>query len=175
MLMQTPLIISKDDARAMIAAGWTFLPPDARHAATHQIENTTYVCTPPGAKRTNATRLDLAEIVAEACKAADAAADRWLMDAADRGPRFNVISDGQKIGTMLDVCGAAHVCAKGSSRLGRWAKSQGEQCYTAGVTLPITYRLQDRQEWGLHRAAAAAAREVFKAHGLETALWSYID
>lgn len=102
--------------------------------------------------------IKLATAINLASAAAQAAADAWEAE-----------------GNHWYPCGNAHLCANGNSKLGRWARVQGEPLYSRGVTLPITYRQRGNQAYYLHCAAINAAQAKLAELGYETRVWEYID
>ena len=127
-------------------------------------------------------------ILKEANEAAEKASCEWLAHATSAGPKYAVYSsfsiddNGVEVGTMLDVCGNAHITVKDkrtvfSKLLNKYyMKVDPWQAKRSNQTVLIDYSNKYRQEYGLHVAAAKAALEVLTKHGVKgLKLWTYID
>lgn len=116
------------------------------------------------------------EIAQEALEAANAAGDAWMATAT---PKYEVKDSftGRSHGTLLDLCGNAHVQFKDK-------RSKNYKMFVAAdlvrksgngvLELPHKYRM--RQEHGLMMACAQAAKAVLEKHGItDVRIWDYID
>lgn len=116
------------------------------------------------------------EIAQEALEAANAAGDAWMAAAK---PQFEVRDafTGRSQGTLLDLCGNAHVrfTDKRSKNYKAFVKANLVRQTGNGVLeLPHKYRM--RQEHGLMMACAKAAKAVLEKHGItDVRIWDYID
>ena len=108
-------------------------------------------------------------------EAAEKASCEWLEKAQARGPAYKVMSGGQTVGTLLDVCGfGALLWTDKRSAAYRAFKKAGLNSYSNRGP-QVSYSLRMRQEMGLHEAAMRAAAEVAEQQGLNVRVWTYID
>ena len=115
------------------------------------------------------------EIAQEALDAANKAGDLWMALAS---PKY-VVTDGRgrSQGTMLDLCGNAHLQFKDkrSKNYKDFLKANLVRRSGNGV-VELNYRYTHRQEYGLHMACVEAAKKVFEDNGIaDVRIWSYID
>jgi hypothetical protein len=105
------------------------------------------------------------EVWTEACHAAEEASELWLSTAQARGPAYVILDEmqgGKPVDTMLDLCAIG----------GLWFKDKRTAFFkwylkTYKSPYPHLGGLADfRQEYGLKRAACAAAMEVLRKHNL---------
>jgi hypothetical protein len=134
------------------------------------------------AAKMNYAESDLQDLMKYVNEAAQKAAQIWYDVARSKGPAF-VVGDANLFtgeiervtGTMLDLCGNAFLKFRDKrSALYKACKKHGFESFGA---LDISYKLQGRQEHGLHVAAMKAALEVLNQHGLgdQFILRDYID
>lgn len=115
------------------------------------------------------------KIVQEALDAANKAGDFWMAAAA---PKY-VVSDsyGRSLGTMLDLCGNAHLQFKDkrSKNYKDFLKADLVRKSGNGV-VELHHNYNHRQEYGLHMACVEAAKKVFEDNCItDVRIWSYID
>ncbi|NCQ52024.1 hypothetical protein GW796_09040 [archaeon] len=122
------------------------------------------------------------QAINEANEAALEAGKTWMKEATTRGPAFTVYNSdlfgnlGSTVGTLLDVCGNAHVeCYDKRTKFGKWIKEKYNKQYT--LTVPIMNEFKCRQEHGLQYAMASAAKNVLvEKYGIKKLrIWDYID
>ena len=116
------------------------------------------------------------EIVQEAVAAANAAGDAWMASAS---PKFAVTDafTGRVQGTMLDLCGNAHLQFrdKRSRNYKQFVKEDLVRKSGNGV-IELEHKYRYRQEHGLHMACVRAAKAVLEKHGItDVRIWDYID
>jgi hypothetical protein len=116
------------------------------------------------------------EILQEAREAANAAGDEWMAKAS---PKFAVTNafTGRLEGTMLDLCGNAHLQFrdKRSKNYKQFVKAELVRQTGNGV-IELDHKYRYRQEHGLHMACVRAAKAVLEKHGItDVRIWDYID
>lgn len=123
------------------------------------------------------SKANLELIFQEATIAANTAGAAWMAKAA---PKYGVYDSfsGNLQGTMLDLCGNAHVVVKDKrSAFFRACKKHGffdTNMYSC--TMPIHHEWKHRQEHGLQLACAKAAIKVLNDHNIYAVkIWDYID
>ena len=114
--------------------------------------------------------------------AATRAGDEWMANAS---PMFTIhtadavtgTSTGPSLGTMLDLCGNAHM--KFKDKRSAWFKAFvkfGKVRGTSSGVIELDHKYSYRQEHGLKLACVEAARAVFTNAGVEgIIIWDYID
>lgn len=136
------------------------------------------------------------QILAEAEKAASAAAKEWLDAALKRGPAFTVHegslfggTTGPAIGALLDLCGGGYIkITDGRKKFTKYLldlkKHEYEQRFgykpsagCIGKYWSVRHELSMRQEMGLAEAALRAFFAVLKNHEVAEGMYvhTYID
>lgn len=113
--------------------------------------------------------------VANATVAANIAGEEWLKE--HQSPAFEVVDHftGRRVGTMLDICGNAHVkVADKRSKFYKILRRLNMVDSQTGV-VSIIHRFRGRQEYGLQVAAAHAAYNYLTEAGYSCKIWSYVD
>ena len=122
-------------------------------------------------------------IIDEARKAGREAADEKLTGLQRKGPQFAILDENKIVGTMLDVCGFAHlkIAARGKFYLLAKKLSQGQHqrfiCsngYYGGGLLSI-FDSTHRQEMSVNIAACQGQAKVLEAYGIKCQIQSRID
>lgn len=123
--------------------------------------------------------MKVSEMVYHATIAANIAGDRWIANAAPKYEVYGVDFNGLRIpgsnaGTMLDLCGNAHVQFKDKRT------ADYKQFVAAGAArnavVEIQHKYKHRQEIGLAIACAEAAKKTLEGFGVVgLRIWSYID
>lgn len=123
------------------------------------------------------SKSNLEYILNDARKAANTAGDKWM--AEHTKPAFVVVDDftGQRRGTLLDLCGNAHVVPSDKRSAFYKALKKFELIddrYSS--TVPILHDYRYRQEYGLQLACARAAINRLNEHNIYAVkIWDYID
>ncbi len=124
------------------------------------------------------SKSNLERIFTEATKAANTAGAKWMKEHS--APKYAVFDEftGSLQGTMLDMCGNAHVVPsdKRSAFFKALKKFNILEDERYSCVLPIYHEWRHRQEYGLQLACAMAAINVFNEHNIYSVrLWDYID
>ena len=107
---------------------------------------------------------------------ASQAATQWLAKAVEAGPKYAVKDGSRTIGQLLDLCGNANVrFRKKNSKWYNAFKKAGLVRHTDSGCVDIPWAHYYRQEYGLQMAAADAAVEFLRKHGVDVYNWNYID
>lgn len=120
---------------------------------------------------------EVTAIMKEANEAAQKGAQIWLDVARSKGPEYQVGQAdlltgemiGEPIGYLLDLCGNAYLKFRDRRSLNFRAFNKIGQADREGI-VNVNYKLQGRQEHGLHIAAHRAALEVFNKYGIGSEL-----
>jgi Asp-tRNA(Asn)/Glu-tRNA(Gln) amidotransferase A subunit family amidase len=124
---------------------------------------------------------DPKQVVQEAINAANAAGEEWIKNAK---PQFSVHNadlfgniKGPSLGTMLDICGNAHLQFKdGRSADYKTFVKAGLIRSNNNKVVEIYHRYKLRQEYGLQIACVEAEKKVFEQYGIMGVhVWSYVD
>jgi hypothetical protein len=125
---------------------------------------------------------DLQDLMKYVNEAAQKSAQIWYDVARSKGPVYLVgdanlfTGEIERItGTMLDLCGNAFL--KFRDKRSAFYKACKKHGFESLGALDISYKLQGRQEHGLHVAAMKGALEVLNQHGLgdQFILREYLD
>lgn len=166
---------------------WTtkFFPMAETFSATNHKEDTMFKRNP-----------EFDQILAEAEKAASAAAKEWLDAAIKRGPAFTVHqgslfggAPGPTVGALLDLCGGGYIkITDGRKKFARYLLDMKKHEYEQrtgrkpsarciGKYWSVHHELSMRQEMGLAEAALRAFFTVMKNHGVSEGMYvhTYID
>lgn len=119
--------------------------------------------------------LNYQQLILAATRAADLAGERWLQDHAQ--PAYGVYEGNKLVGTLLDVCGNAHVRFRDKrSRHFKKLRAAGLLRPTDSGVIEIWHRYRQRQEHGLLLACATAALSSLQAAGIDGLyVWEYVD
>lgn len=112
-------------------------------------------------------KLNMQTILDRAHRQAQRAAEVWLREAEQRGPRFKVGN-----ATLLDNCGCATIVLDKRQALYKFQKELGR--FAPDRFRPY-FALSCRQEHGLHVAACEAAAAVLRLHGFKATVRHWID
>jgi len=122
-------------------------------------------------------------IIEEARKAGSIAAEEKLQELQNVGPQYGVRDGSQTVGTMLDVCGFAHLKIKAKSSFYLRAKKLSQNThlrflcnkgYYGGGELSI-FDSTMRQEMSVNVAACQGQARILEAYGIECSISSRID
>jgi hypothetical protein len=129
-------------------------------------------------KTLDLSKENLERLFTEATEAANKAGAEWMNQHTN--PAFVIVDEftGQPQGTMLDICGNAHVVSSdkrsGFFRALKKFKFVDERNYCR--TLPIVHNYSYRQEYSLQLACARAALKVLQDNGVTSVkIWDYVD
>ena len=115
--------------------------------------------------------MDVNNLILEAVEAANNAGDLWMQNAK---VQFAVLDGDTVVGALLDVCGNSYI--RFTDRRTKAYKVFDKHGAVSNGTIHVPHKYVYRQEYGLQRACASAALQVFRSHGIEKLnLWSYID
>ena len=114
----------------------------------------------------------LNDVLQKATEAANLAGEEWMKNAT---PKYAVTDGSRVVGTMLDVCGNAHV--RFYDKRKKWYKEFEKIGAISTVSvLSIPHKFKYRQEYGLQMACAEAAAKTLRECGVDgIRIWSYID
>ncbi len=125
-------------------------------------------------------------IITEARAAGSKAAATKLSELQSAGPKWEVKDDftGKSVGTMLDVCGFAHIIVKINGNDKRWQElrhfaaidSNRVMVHSSyGFKTIAIFDMCRRQEMSVNEAANEAAAEVLRSYGFDCWMDSRID
>ncbi len=129
------------------------------------------------------TRNLVESVIHEARKAGRIVAEEKLNELQGEGAKFIVRDGMEAVGTMLDVCGFAHLKINARGKFFQLAKrlSAGfnvrfscSRRYHGGGSLSI-FDSTFRQEMSVNIAACVGQAKVLNAYGIETSIESRID
>ena len=128
---------------------------------------------------------DLMKIIDEAREAGRKAAQVKLEELKRVGPVWIVTDDltGKSVGTMLDVCGFAHINLKISGHDKRWQElkrlaevnTNRIHVWSDGSKTLSIFDMSMRQELSVNESACEGALTVLKNHGFDGYVESRID